>query len=165
MTTTPQPSIVGIMFNPPDPSTFNKLVWLIVRQIPEGKVSSYGQIASMIPPPAGVDPEQYTRLGARWVGNAMNSTPSGQSIPWQRVINSQGEISLPRGSSSADEQRALLEMEGVTFDDRSRVDFNAVGWDGPDADWLAANGFFAPRSLRKPSARGHSKDDTQLSLF
>ena len=36
------------MFNPPDPSVFNKLVWQIVKQIPAGKVSSYGQIASMI---------------------------------------------------------------------------------------------------------------------
>ena len=153
------------MFNPPDPASFNKLVYQLVKLIPEGNVSSYGQIASMIPPPAGVDPEQYVRLGARWVGNAMNHTPSGQNIPWQRVINSQGEISLPRGSASAEEQRALLEMEGVAFDERSRVDFNTVGWDGPDQAWLAANGFIAPRSLKKSSSRDHPKDDTQLSLF
>jgi methylated-DNA-protein-cysteine methyltransferase-like protein len=153
------------MFNPPDPSVFNKLVWLIVRQIPEGRVSSYGQIASMIPPPAGVEPEQYARLGARWVGNAMNVTPSGQSIPWQRVINSQGEISLPRGSANADEQKALLEMEGVTFDARGRVDFNMVGWDGPDDAWLSANGFLPPRSLKKHSSRDNPKDSSQLSLF
>jgi len=165
LTTTLRPSIVGVMFNPPDPSTFNKLVWLIVRQIPEGKVSSYGQIASMIPAPAGVDPEQYARLGARWVGNAMNSTPGGQSIPWQRVINSQGEISLPKGSANAEEQRALLEMEGVSFDERGRVDFNTAGWDGPDPAWLAAHELISPRSLKKSSARDHSKDDSQLSLF
>ena len=41
------------MFNPPDPDRFNPLVWQIVRMIPPGKVSSYGQIASMIPPPSG----------------------------------------------------------------------------------------------------------------
>jgi methylated-DNA-protein-cysteine methyltransferase-like protein len=153
------------MFNSPDPSAFNKLVWQIAKQVPEGKVSTYGQIASMIPPPDGVDPEQYARLGARWVGNAMNHMPSGQAIPWQRVINSQGGISLPRGSANAEEQRALLEMEGVTFDERGRVDFNAVGWDGPDEAWLAANGFIAPRSLKKPASRGGPKDNSQLSLF
>jgi len=137
-----------------------------VKQIPEGRVSSYGQIASMIPPPSGVDPEQYVRLGARWVGTAMNMTPGGQSIPWQRVINSQGEISLPKGSSNAEEQRALLEMEGVTFDERGRVDFNQVGWEGPDEGWLTANGFFAPRPLKKTSkTHTPSDDNTQLSLF
>jgi methylated-DNA-protein-cysteine methyltransferase-like protein len=155
------------MFNPPDPGSFNKLVWQIVKQIPEGIVSSYGQIASMIPPPSGVDPEQYVWLGARWVGNAMNMTPGGQSIPWQRVINSQGEISLPKGSANAEEQRALLEMEGVTFDDRGRVDFNKVGWQGPEDAWQSANGFFPPRPLKKsaPKQDNPPDDNTQLSLF
>jgi methylated-DNA-protein-cysteine methyltransferase related protein len=149
------------MFSPPDPASFNSLVWQIVKLIPEGQVSTYGQIASMIPPPDGVDPEQYHRLGARWVGAAMNATPGGQAIPWQRVINSQGGISLPRGSASADEQRALLDMEGVTFDERGRVDFDQVGWDGPQATWLEANGFLPPRSLKKSPPQ----DSAQLSLF
>jgi methylated-DNA-protein-cysteine methyltransferase-like protein len=150
------------MFTPPDPTAYFGLVWRIAKQIPEGKVSTYGQIASMIPPPPGVEPEQYRRLGARWVGAAMNAMPDDQNIPWQRVINSQGEISLPKGSASADEQRALLAMEGVTFDERGRVDFEVVGWDGPDDAWLEANGFLRPRSLKKSSPRD---DHTQLSLF
>jgi methylated-DNA-protein-cysteine methyltransferase-like protein len=149
------------MFSPPDPTYFNALVWQIVMLIPESKVSTYGQIASMIPPPAGVDPEQYRRLGARWVGGAMNATPNGWHIPWQRVINSQGQISLPKGSANAEAQRGLLEMEGVTFDEQGRVDFNRVGWAGPDAAWLQAHGFLRPRTLRK----GSSPDKTQLSLF
>src|SRR5262245_14307949 len=118
-----------MMFNPPEPDEYNRMVWKIVQQIPEGQVSTYGQIASMIPPPAGVDPEQYRRLSARWVGTAMNRTPSGLGVPWQRVINSQGAISLPGGSASADQQRGLLEREGVSFDSNGRVDFDAVGWD------------------------------------
>jgi methylated-DNA-protein-cysteine methyltransferase-like protein len=150
------------MYNPPDPVTFNTLVWLIVKQIPEGCVASYGQIASMIPPPPGVDPDQYRRLGARWVGTAMQACPQG--IPWQRVINSAGQISLPRGSAGADEQRALLEIEGILFDEKGRVDFSQAGWAGPEADWLSEQGLLSPglpgRSFSQPA-----RDDKQLPLF
>lgn len=150
---------------PPDPRSFYGLVWEIVRQIPEGRVSTYGQIASMIPPPPGADPIQYERLKARWVGRAMNAAPVGGGIPWQRVINSQGMISLPRGSAAADEQRARLEMEGVEFDARGRVDFRQVGWDGPPVEWLAAHGLLPPRPLASGVADGDEADPTQLSLF
>lgn len=137
------------MFNPPDPSSFNAIVWEIVRQVPEGIVTTYGQVASMIPPPPGVDPEQYRRLGARWVGSAMNRVPAEENVPWQRVINSQGKISLPKGSAAAEEQRALLEMEGVVFSAGGRVNFDHVGWDGPGEEWLAANNLHPPRTLGK----------------
>ncbi len=140
------------MFNPPNPQPFNRLVWKIVHQIPAGRVSTYGQIASMIPPPEGVDPEKYQRLSPRWVGTAMRSTPD-ESIPWQRVINSQGVISLPKGSEGADEQRFLLESEGIEFNERGRVDFNVYGWEGPGEEWLHENGLFPPRSLRKPTQK------------
>lgn len=149
------------MYNPPDPTRYNRIVWQIVQQIPEGKVSTYGQIASMIPPPQSVAPEQYQRLAPRWVGSAMQAVPSGQGIPWQRVINSQGQISLPRGSAGADEQRALLEMEGVLFDQEGRVDFEKVGWDGPPSDWLEAHQLASPRSLKKSPKPKNS----QPSLF
>ena len=148
------------MFNPPDPAAFNAHVWLIVQQIPEGRVASYGQIASMIPPPPGVDPDQYQRLGARWVGAAMQSCPA--DIPWQRVINSAGQISLPRGSAGADEQRALLKIEGIQFDAKARVDFSRVGWNGPPEEWLKAHGFFSPVSPRKSAPQ---PEDEQLPLF
>jgi len=142
------------MYNPPDPASFNKLVWEIVRQIPEGRVSSYGQIASMIPPPEGVAADQYRRLGARWVGSAMQATPSGQGVPWQRVINSQGKISLPRGSAGADEQRALLEMEGIVFDNDGRANFEDAAWEGPSEEWLDAHKLLPPTSLKKsPKAK------------
>src|SRR5687768_213571 len=137
------------MYQSPDPSTYNVLVWEIVKQIPEGQVSTYGQIASMIPPPDGVDPEQYRRLSPRWVGSAMNAVLPGHGIPWQRVINSQGKISLPAGSASADQQRGLLEMEQVEFDEDGKIDLETFGWEGPDPVWLEQNGFLKPRSLRK----------------
>jgi methylated-DNA-protein-cysteine methyltransferase-like protein len=51
-------------------------------------------------------------------------------VPWQRVINAQGKISVRKGGGSL-EQRALLEAEGVEFDDRERVDLARYGWPGP----------------------------------
>jgi methylated-DNA-protein-cysteine methyltransferase-like protein len=145
------------MYNPPDPASFNKVVWQIVQQIPAGKVSTYGQIASMISPPEGVAPDQYERLAPRWVGSAMQETPSGQGIAWQRVINSQGKISLPGGSAGADEQRALLEIEGIAFDQGDRVDFEKYGWEGPPAEWLDAHQLLSPRSLKKSAGPKNSQ--------
>ena len=150
------------MFNPPEPDVYNRMVWKIVQQIPEGKVSTYGQIASIIPPPDGVEADQYRRLSARWVGTAMNRTPSGWGVPWQRVINSQGSISLPGGSASADQQRGMLEREGVQFDGDGRVDFEVVGWDGPDGDFLKENNLLPPRPLKKKASPDSSG---QMSLF
>jgi methylated-DNA-protein-cysteine methyltransferase related protein len=123
--------------SPPDPAAFMALVWKIVKQIPPGKVSSYGRIASLIPPPPGMSPPDYKAFGARWVGGAMARCPEG--VPWQRVLNAQGKISLPKGKGSA-EQRELLESEGVVFDERERVDLARFGWSGPSQEWMAAEG-------------------------
>ena len=116
------------MFNPPNPRTFNALVWKIVREIPEGHVSTYGQIASMIPPPPEVDPARYKNLSPRWVGTAMRAKPDAP-IPWQRVINSKGRIS-PRIGFGGLLQREILEEEGIEFDEEDRVDFEKYGWLG-----------------------------------
>ena len=113
--------------SPPDPLAFNTQVWEIVRQIPRGKVSTYGQIALMIPPPEGVEANEYRAVGARWVGAAMAACPD--DVPWQRVINAQGKVSVRRGGGEQ-LQRHLLEEEGVAFDDRDRVDLKRYGWSG-----------------------------------
>ncbi len=123
----------------PNPRAFNEKVWEIVRQIPSGRVTSYGQIAAMIPPPDGMDPKSYDAFAARWVGGAMAACPN--DVPWQRVINSQGKLSLRAG---AEQQRELLIDEGVFFNERGRVDFKRFGWHGPAEDWLKRNGFFPP---------------------
>ena len=57
------------------PASFNTQVWEIVSKIPRGKVASYGQIAKMLPPPAGVDSETYLEFGALWVSGAVASCP------------------------------------------------------------------------------------------
>jgi methylated-DNA-protein-cysteine methyltransferase-like protein len=148
---------------PPDAARFNQVVWKIVSLIPSGVVSTYGQIASMIPAPAGVEVEEYDRYGAVWVGKAMNavSTKDDPEIPWQRVINSQGGISLPAGSSAAIEQRKRLEREGVTFERNGRVNLKVFGWEGPDAEWLHENHLMTPRPLKKTG----DGSPGQLKLF
>lgn len=120
---------------------FNRMVWKIATQIPEGKVATYGQIGAMIPCPAGVSEEEYKTYRARWVGASMTACPEG--TPWQRVINSQGKIAYRQG---AELQRGLLETEGVRFDARDRIDLARFGWSGPDAAWLEANGLLPPLS-------------------
>jgi methylated-DNA-protein-cysteine methyltransferase-like protein len=131
--------------SPPNPKAFNALVWDIVCQVPAGRVTTYGQIGAMIPTPEGLNLRDYETFAARWVGGAMANCP--EDVPWQRVINAQGKISLRRG---ADEQRALLIVEGVTFDEHDRVDFNRFGWNGPSLEWLNAHGLLPPPPLAKP---------------
>ncbi len=137
------------MFNPPQPDYFFRTVWDIVRQIPPGKVSSYGQIASMIPPYADVEPARMGSLAPRWVGTALRKTPRGLEIPWQRVINSGGGISFPVGSAMEIEQRRRLEIEGVAFDARGRVDFARFGWAGPSEEYLLRMNLLPPIRLGK----------------
>ncbi len=104
---------------------FNEAIWKIVRQIPAGKVSTYGQVAALVAPPLGVKPEDFKAFRARWAGQAMADCPP--DVPWQRVINSEGKISPRPG---AEHQRQLLEAEGVTFDAKGRVDLKKFGWPG-----------------------------------
>lgn len=82
-------------------------------------MSTYGHIAALIGPPCD----------ARLVGWAMASVPEGSDVPWQRVINSQGKISLKGLGGQI--QRKRLEAEGVLFDERGRVDLDCFGWRGP----------------------------------
>lgn len=114
--------------SPPKREEFNHKVWALVRQIPSGKVCTYGQVASILPPPPGMDPKSYLAFAPRWVGGAMANCP--QDVPWQRVINSQGKVSLRPGSGGT-HQRDLLETEGVVFDEHDRVDLKVYAWEGP----------------------------------
>jgi methylated-DNA-protein-cysteine methyltransferase-like protein len=128
--------------SPPNPQVFQTTVWEIARQVPFGQVSTYGQIAGMIPPPGTLSLKDYEAFGARWVGGAMANCPD--DVPWQRVINSQGKISQRPG---AQRQKELLEAEGVEFDQREKIDFNLYGWNGPDPEWCKAHGLLTARAL------------------
>lgn len=88
-----------------------------VKRIPRGRVSTYGNIAEV----AGL-PRR-----ARLVGTVLRQTPASKDLPWFRVINASGRISLPAGSDSYRTQRRKLEAEGVIFRG-DRVDLRRYGW-------------------------------------
>ena len=128
-------------------------IYAVTRQVPPGKVTTYGQIAAIV----------GRGCTARQVGYAMAALRGeDKSVPWQRVINSQGEISL-RPGEGGERQRGLLEAEGVEFDARGRTDFNRFGWEGPDWEWLEQHAFNPAPSLGKPGKARPPGE--QLSLF
>lgn len=102
-----------------DERTYYQRIWDVVRQIPPGKVATYGQIAGMV---GGVT--------ARMVGYAMAGLPQNSGVPWQRVINSKGKISPHWAGFGSAMQRALLEDEGLVFDDQGRLNLEEAGWLG-----------------------------------
>ena len=113
--------------SPPNPQAFYSQVWDIVRQIPYSRVASYGQIAKMLPPPDRVDAETYLEFGGLWVSGAVAASPN--DVPWQRVVNSKGEIT-ERDGLEAKRHKLLLEDEGVQFSVRGRIDMKKFGWSG-----------------------------------
>ncbi len=101
-------------------------IYSVVQRIPAGRVATYGQIAAL----AGLPGH------ARQVGYALNALPDEHDIPWHRVINAKGQISLRAESGHDDLQRRLLEAEGVVFDGEERVSFSEFGWNsGSEPDW------------------------------
>jgi methylated-DNA-protein-cysteine methyltransferase-like protein len=102
--------------------SFFAQVYEVVRRIPPGKVATYGQIARLLGKPRA----------ARTVGWALHSLPEGSDVPWQRVINAKGTISLDARGLGGAIQRVLLEAEGIVFDEQGRVDLQAHGWAGLD---------------------------------
>jgi methylated-DNA-protein-cysteine methyltransferase-like protein len=91
----------------------------IIRLVPSGKVATYGQIAEIV-----------GNCTARMVGCAASSIPLDSDIPWQRVINYKGGISLRSSGSAELLQQKLLEVEGVKFDQSGRTDLEYYRWDG-----------------------------------
>lgn len=105
----------------PPPSTPAESILAAVRQIPRGKVSSYGQVAVL----AGL-PRR-----ARLVGTILRTHPNTRGLPWHRVINSGGRISFPLGSDAYVRQRQLLEREGIVFVGE-RIRMKQFGWPPSD---------------------------------
>ena len=110
----------------PGQQEYFEQVWSFVRQVPSGKVVTYGQIAKALPEPESLDINMETASTARLVGSAMAASPTG--VPWHRVINAQGAVS---SRADAGKQVRLLEAEGLCFV-QGRIDLNEYQWFGPD---------------------------------
>ncbi len=89
----------------------------MIKKIPRGKVATYGQIATMAGNPRA----------ARQVVRILHSSSRKDRLPWHRVINSKGRISLEPGSGY-ETQKLLLLKEGVQFDENDTIDFGQYLW-------------------------------------
>jgi len=103
------------------PVSFNELVYALVRHIPPGHVLNYGRIAEWLEAPQG----------AREVGWAMSSLHGKHNVPWHRVVNAQGRVSIKGSPLAAAEQRARLEAEGIVFDENDKLDMEKHLWNPP----------------------------------
>lgn len=102
----------------------DKRIWKTVACIPRGQVATYGQIADL----AGCG------RAARMVGRSLGKAPASRKLPWHRVINASGRISLPVDSKAYRTQRQRLLAEGVEFRGQ-RVDLRRFQWQ-PSLDEL-----------------------------
>jgi methylated-DNA-protein-cysteine methyltransferase-like protein len=105
-------------------------VYRLVKKIPRGRVTTYGELARKL------------RLsgGARAVGYAMAACPNGRGIPWHRVIGAGGKVRMPEPQASL--QHRLLATEGVEFDG-AKIDMKRFGWS-------PARSKATPRKRKKP---------------
>ncbi len=115
----------------PNREQYYARVWALVRRVPPGQVVTYGQVAAMVNPPKGTAIRNYLAFGPRWVGGAMAHCP--EDVPWHRVVNAQGKISLRRSDGGA-EQQTRLEAEGVVFDEAGRIALDRYRWQGPEKE-------------------------------
>ncbi len=122
---------------------FSERVYRAVRQVPHGKVASYGQIARLVGAPRS----------ARYVGYALRANPhpgnGAESVPCHRIVFKDGGLCKGYAFGGPGVQREMLKEEGVTFADAEHVDMHACQWDGqpdlpeqdlplsppPDFDW------------------------------
>lgn len=97
-------------------SLFDQNVYFVLKQLPKGKISSYGAIAAMAGYPG------Y----ARHVGKLLANLPNDSTLPWFRVLNSQGRISL-KGADLL-RQKALLIEDGIEVSEAGSVSLKKYLW-------------------------------------
>jgi len=101
------------------PSPFTLKVKALIRRIPAGKVASYGLVAALAGNPRA----------ARQVAWILHSSPAADNLPWHRVVNRKGKISL-KPFAGYEIQRQRLQQEGVIFDERDTIDLDRFLWQG-----------------------------------
>jgi len=99
------------------PKTLEQRIKEIIKRIPKGRVATYGQIATFAGNPRA----------ARQVVRVLHACSAKDKLPWQRVINSKGTISL-RPGEGYEIQKALLKREGISFSESGRIDFDKYLW-------------------------------------
>ncbi len=102
---------------------FTKKALKVIKGIPEGKVLTYGRVAAL----AG------KAGGARQVSRLLHSMSEKHDLPWHRVINARGKISL-KPSHGYELQRALLASEGIEFTRDDTIELSIYLWDGLSLD-------------------------------
>jgi methylated-DNA-protein-cysteine methyltransferase-like protein len=101
------------------PASRYERIYAVIRRIPKGRVATYGQIADLAGFPGH----------ARQVGYALYALHEPSTVPWHRVVNAQGRLSLGRVIPEGDvEQRIRLEIEGVEFDAEGKVALGRFQW-------------------------------------
>ncbi|WP_434773791.1 MGMT family protein [Pantoea agglomerans] len=98
------------------PDTFQQRIWQIVAAIPAGRVTTYGDVALLAGSPRA----------ARQVGGVLSRLTEGTTLPWHRVVNRHGTISL-QGDRLL-RQRDALEAEGIEVSDDGQLDLEAYRW-------------------------------------
>jgi methylated-DNA-protein-cysteine methyltransferase-like protein len=93
-------------------------IYQVVGRIPPGRVATYGQVAAL----AGLDGQ------ARQVGYALHALPDRSTVPWHRVVNARGEISLRSVPGAELVQQQRLSREGVPVDANGRIPLEQVRW-------------------------------------
>jgi methylated-DNA-protein-cysteine methyltransferase-like protein len=132
---------------------FARAVYALVRRVPRGRVVTYGQVAALLGHPRA----------ARAVGTALANLPRPllHVVPWQRVINAAGRISIRGGVERPDLQREMLELEGIRFRGGT-VSLREFRWGGPQRERrvrLRVEAPFEtarPARRRRPAAKGKS---------
>lgn len=98
--------------------SFATRVYQVIAAIPEGKVATYGTIARLASAPKA----------ARQVGGVLFKLPKGSKLPWHRVVNRFGKISLTEARYIKQKQHLLA--EGIAFGPDDRIDLDKYGWQG-----------------------------------
>lgn len=97
---------------------FSTNVISVIQKIPKGKVATYGQIAALAGKP-------HAARGVSWI---LSSSSKAHKLPWQRVVNSKGQISFPWTSQKFTRQKNLLRADGVEITPPNQIDLNRYQW-------------------------------------
>lgn len=95
-------------------------IYSLARQIPFGRVTTYGKIA------------QQVGCNARTVGFALAALPENSDVPWQRIINAQGKVSLRSDREGNILQQILSEKEGIQFHQSGKINLDKFLWNPAD---------------------------------